>query len=171
MLQGCKAAIGPDGLGFDEMVSVSENLILADTETVATALSGMLYYLLREPSCLVRLTDEIRSSFQNENEINMNCAAPIRYLIAVLEESTRLYPPVPAALPRMVPEPGQIICDKFVPAGNSAGFPLYSVITPLRTSLSQKYFIQNGGSKGKILDSRMTERMPFIRFQMGLGIV
>ncbi|KUL89461.1 hypothetical protein ZTR_04501 [Talaromyces verruculosus] len=125
MLQDSKEAIGPDGLGFDEMVSESKTLILAGTETVAMALSGMLYYLLREPSCLVRVTDEIRSSFQNENEINMNSAAPLRYLIAVLEESMRLYPPVPAALPRMVPEPGQIICDRFVPAGTSAGLPHY----------------------------------------------
>lgn len=46
MLQGSKEAIGSDGLGFDELVSVSEILILAGSETVATALSGMLYYLL-----------------------------------------------------------------------------------------------------------------------------
>lgn len=126
MLQGSKEAIGADGLGFDEMVSVSEILILAGSETVATALSGMLYYLLEEPSCLARLTDEIRSSFKSEKEININSAAPLRYLNAVLEESMRLYPPVPAALPRMVPEPGQIICDRFVPAGVSVGLPHYS---------------------------------------------
>jgi cytochrome P450 len=126
MLQGSREAIGPDGLGFDEMVSVSEILILAGSETVATALSGMLYYLLQEPSSLTRLAHEIRSSFQHEEEININSAAPLRYLRAVLEESMRLYPPVPAALPRMVPEPGQIICDRFVPSGTSVGLPHYS---------------------------------------------
>lgn len=42
MLQDSKKAIGPDGLGFDEMVSLSEILILAGSETVVTALSGML---------------------------------------------------------------------------------------------------------------------------------
>lgn len=96
MLQGSNEAIGPDGLGFDEMVSVSEILILAGSETVATALSGMLYYLLKKPSCLIRLTQEIRSSFQNENEINIGSAAPLRYLNAVLEELMRFYPPVPS---------------------------------------------------------------------------
>lgn len=140
MLQGSKEAIGPGGLGFDEMVSVSEILILAGSETVATALSGMLYYLLKEPSCLARLRQEIRSSFQNENEININSAAPLRYLNAVLEESMRLYPPVPAALPRMVPEPGQIICDRFVPVGTYVGLPHYSCYRSARNFFEPKVF-------------------------------
>ena len=101
----------------------------------------------------------------------MNSAAPLRYLIAVLEESMRLYPAVPVAPPRMVPEPGQIICDRFVPAGTSARLPHYSCYHSAQSFFEPEGFPQNGGSKGKIRDSRMTERTHFIRFQMGLGIV
>lgn len=46
ILQGSKKPMGPDGLGFDETVSVSDIIIFVGSETVATALSGALYYLL-----------------------------------------------------------------------------------------------------------------------------
>ncbi|EED21160.1 cytochrome P450, putative [Talaromyces stipitatus ATCC 10500] len=126
MLKGSKDAIGPDGLSMDEIVNLSEFLMLAGSETTATVLSGMLYHLLQNPQCLSRLTSEIRSSFKSENDINLNSAAQLRYLHAVLEESMRIYPPVPNSLPRVTPEPGQIICDKFVPAGTSVGLHHYS---------------------------------------------
>lgn len=126
MLKGSKEAIGPDGLGVEEMITLSEVLMIAGSETTATVLSGMLYHLLRNPSCLSRLTHEIRSSFASENDINLNSTTRLQYLHAVLEESMRIYPPVPTSLPRVTPKPGQIICDKFVPAGTSVGLHHYS---------------------------------------------
>lgn len=126
MLKGSKEAIGDDGLSFDEMVAQGQLLIVAGSETTATTLSGMLYYLLRNPSCLSRLTDEIRSSFASEEDINLLTTQRLKYLPAVLEESLRIYPPVPNTLPRVTPNPGMTICDRFVPAGTVVGINHYS---------------------------------------------
>jgi aspirochlorine biosynthesis cytochrome P450 monooxygenase len=128
MLKGSKEAIGTDGLSFDDMLAQSQLLIIAGSETTATALSGMLYYLLAEPSqsSLSRLIHEIRSSFNTESDINLQSTIKLKYLQAVLEEGLRIYPPVPSILPRVTPKPGQIICDKFVPAGTTVGMHHYS---------------------------------------------
>jgi cytochrome P450 len=42
--------------------------------------------------------------------------ATLPYLNAVLEESLRIYPPIPAMLPRLVPEKGAMINGEYVPA-------------------------------------------------------
>lgn len=140
MLRGSKEAIGPDGLSHAEMTAMAETLMLAGSETTATTLSGMLYYLLQTPACLERLKQEIRSSFTSEDQINMNSTFQLPYLHAVLEESLRLYPPVPSALPRITPEPGQIICDKFVPAGTSVALHHYSSYHSSRNFLDADNF-------------------------------
>lgn len=126
MLKGSDKSSGSDSLSFSEMVSMGEILIIAGSETTATALSGMLYNLLREPAALSHLMKEIHNHFKNENEININSTIWLRYLQAVLEESMRIYPPVPNNLPRVAPEPGQVICDRFVPAGTVVGLHHYS---------------------------------------------
>ncbi|PYI22370.1 putative cytochrome P450 monooxygenase [Aspergillus violaceofuscus CBS 115571] len=121
MLKGSRSAIGPDGLSFEEMVTQSQTLILAGSETTATVLSGMMYYLLTTPRALSRVTQEIRTAFSDERDITVHRAARLPYLHAVLEESLRMYPPVPGILPRVSPAPGQLVCGQFVPAGTSVG--------------------------------------------------
>lgn len=48
------------------------------------------------------------------------------YLLAVLEESLRIYPPVPVALNRVVPPDGASICGRWVPGGTVVGIPQYA---------------------------------------------
>ncbi|RAK82556.1 cytochrome P450 [Aspergillus fijiensis CBS 313.89] len=121
MLKGSRSAIGPEGLSFEEMVTQGQTLIIAGSETTATVLSGTMYYLLTTPRALSRVTQEIRAAFSDERDITVHRAAQLPYLHAVLEESLRMYPPVPGILPRVTPAPGQLICGRFVPAGTSVG--------------------------------------------------
>lgn len=57
------------GLSLAEMHSNAGFFMLAGTETSATLLSGLTYYLLKNPSTLEKLTDEIRGSFDGESDI------------------------------------------------------------------------------------------------------
>ncbi len=43
-------------------------LIIGGSETTATLLSGVTYFLLTNPSALEQLTREVRSSFSSEGE-------------------------------------------------------------------------------------------------------
>jgi hypothetical protein len=44
----------------------------------------------------------------------------LTYMLACLNEALRVYPPVPAGLPRVTPAGGRTILGRFVPQGVSA---------------------------------------------------
>ncbi|KAH7043333.1 cytochrome P450 [Macrophomina phaseolina] len=69
----------------------------------------------KSPDTLAKLTDEIRSTFQSEDEININSAGQLKYMLAWLNEALRLYPPTPGGPPRVVPQGGGNIVGNSVP--------------------------------------------------------
>ncbi len=109
------------GLTLEEHYSNASLFMMAGTETTATALSGTTYHLLRNPECLKKLTEEIRSAFDGLDDVTLDKAARLRYVHAVLQEAMRLYPPLPIALPRTTPVGGSTICGEYVPANVTVG--------------------------------------------------
>ncbi|KAK1579967.1 cytochrome P450 [Colletotrichum navitas] len=106
-------------MSFANLKANSSVLIVAGSETTATLLSGATYYLLMNPVALQKLTDEIRSTFKDESEIDFQSVGNLTYLLACLDEALRLYPPVPIGLPRTVPQGGANIADHYVPEGTT----------------------------------------------------
>lgn len=54
-------------------------LIVAGSDTSATLLSGLLYLLLKNPTCLQKITHEIRSAFKSEDEITFSSVQNLPY--------------------------------------------------------------------------------------------
>lgn len=104
------------------MVSNAFLLMLGGSETSATALSAVTYFLTSHPQVLSKLTNEILSSFQTEDDININTVQNLPYMLAVLDETLRLNPPLPHASPRVVHKGGDTFCGFFVPEGVSSLF-------------------------------------------------
>lgn len=107
------------GLSIAEIEANSATFVLAGSETTAALLSGCTYYLLRNPATYTQLVNEIRGAFDRQSDISLSSIANLPYLNAVLEESLRIYPPIPTMLPRLVPEGGAVINGDFVPGGVS----------------------------------------------------
>ncbi|EEU39432.1 uncharacterized protein NECHADRAFT_94380 [Fusarium vanettenii 77-13-4] len=84
-------------------------------ETTATLLSGVTFQLLKNKAKLDKLISEIRSSFDAEDEITLERVNQLSYLLAVLNEGLRIYPPVPTGLPRLVPSGGEIMERFWIP--------------------------------------------------------
>ncbi|OBT38851.1 hypothetical protein VE00_10578 [Pseudogymnoascus sp. WSF 3629] len=103
------------GMSIPEIEATANAIMIAGSETTATLLSGVTYNLLRKPETLKKLVDEIRGAFATEEEITLIGVGQLKYLLAVLDEGLRMYPPVPVGLPRNVPEQGAVINGKFVP--------------------------------------------------------
>lgn len=107
------------GLSLSEIDANAGVFVLAGSETTAALLSGCTYYLLRNPGKYSRLVAEIRSAFDQVSDIRLSSIAELPYLNAILTESLRIYPPIPAMLPRIVPEGGAVINGEYVPGGVS----------------------------------------------------
>lgn len=105
------------GLSLDEMHSNSELFMLAGTETTATLLSGLLYFLCRDPAKLRLLVDEIRGTHKTVEEMTLDSLMRLPYLNACIKEGLRVYPPVPAGAPRVVGHGGLSVAGQWCPEG------------------------------------------------------
>lgn len=94
-------------------------LVVAGSETTATLLSAATFFLATNPASLAKINEEVRSTFQSEDQIDMLSVQNLKYLSAVLDESLRLYPPVPSSSPRMIGEGGDKIIGEFIPEGTT----------------------------------------------------
>lgn len=109
-----KMAAKDSGITHEEFIASSDSVLLGGSETSATLLSGLTYYLLKNPRVLQKLVHEIRTKFQREEDINFIGVNSLDYMLACIDEAFRLYPPVPAALLRKTRE-GDVICGQYVP--------------------------------------------------------
>ncbi|KAJ5652677.1 hypothetical protein N7507_010103 [Penicillium longicatenatum] len=98
-----------------EMYANSQVFMVAGTETTATALSGLLYYLLMNPTKMDIIVKEIHDTFEKDEDIEMRALEHMTYLNACIEEALRIYPPVPIGLPRITPDDGLIVCGEHIP--------------------------------------------------------
>lgn len=96
------------GLSNPELASNADTIIGAGSETTATLLCGVTYYLLRTPEALKRCLEEVRSAFDADRDIEFKAASKrLPYMLACLDEALRLFPPVPTVLMRRT-LPGQM---------------------------------------------------------------
>ncbi len=72
---------------------------IAGSETTATTLATVTWYLLHNPRILEKLQHEVRDTFKSYGSINAQSAAGLPYLHAVCLEALRIYPPLPLGLP------------------------------------------------------------------------
>jgi len=118
------------GMPKGELFMEGNTLIVAGSDTSSTTLSATLFYLLQHPSCLQRLTEEIRAAFCNEDEIQTGSKMQAcTYLRACIDEAMRMSPAVPGLLPRLVLPGGLHIpaLDLEIPAGIDVGVCTYAI--------------------------------------------
>ncbi|KAM6536120.1 hypothetical protein FALCPG4_005638 [Fusarium falciforme] len=105
-----------DGLINQDFLTVSAStFVVAGSETTATALAGITYWLLKTPTALEKLAVDLQNRFDSYEDIRPDVVQDISYLNACIEEGMRLFPPSPQALPRV--SPGATVSDVYVPDG------------------------------------------------------
>ena len=124
----------PETPRLDE-VSLAQNygeesnlLIIAGSDTTSTAFAGSFFYLVHNPHTLEKVTEEVRSKFQDVEEIHTSPKLnSCHYLRAVIDETMRLSPPVGGILPREVLPGGLLIDGHQISAGTVVGTPHYAI--------------------------------------------
>jgi cytochrome P450 len=112
----------------DEINATFNILMIAGSETTATLLAGCTFLLQKNPEVLKKLKAEVRGAFKDEDEITITSVNNLPYLLAVLEEALRLYPPLPVSLSRVTPPAGATVCGYYVPGGVRTSFPLSNLV-------------------------------------------
>ncbi|KAI3322259.1 cytochrome P450 [Xylariaceae sp. AK1471] len=107
----------PEKVSDLQLAAHASDFVVAGSETTATALSCILHHLFKNPDVMAKLEQEVRSSFQSYQDISASSTLPLKYLKAVILEGLRIYPPLPFALPRVVPPGGDTVDGYFLPAG------------------------------------------------------
>ncbi|KAF8467157.1 cytochrome P450, partial [Kalaharituber pfeilii] len=149
-----------DSFPHIDIPSNAELLVIAGSETTATLLSGLTYYLFKMPEAYQRLTEEIRTSFQNYSDIDSISTQHLPYLNAVIEEGLRIYPPVPVGLPRI--SPGAMVAGHFIPPGTEVSVHAYSAShNPDNFAEPDRFLPERWLQEGKFND-RKEASQPFL---------
>ncbi|KAI0528166.1 cytochrome protein [Xylaria bambusicola] len=112
----------------DELASNADLIMLAGSETTATLLSGVTYWLLRTPHALKRVVEEVRETFNADEEITFDdTRTKLPYMAACLQEGLRIFPPLPLGMLRCVPEgPPVQIAGVTIPGKTQVSVPQFA---------------------------------------------
>lgn len=105
------------GLTPGEIESNASLFIVAGSDSVATVLTGTTFYLLQNPEIMRKLTDEVRTTFKTEEEINARSVARLPYMLACLDETNRIYPTILTGQAVVVPPEGDMVGNIWIPGG------------------------------------------------------
>ena len=99
-----------------ELYNNAQTLVIAGSETTATLLSGVTWYLLKNPDKLSKVKHEVRSTFKHDSEIDGQSVLKLPYMLAVLREGLRIFPPSPFGFPRRITSKGgQTVAGHWIP--------------------------------------------------------
>ncbi len=117
----------------NQLANQANVFINAGASTSAQTLATTLWFLGNPANaqCLVRLQEEVRSSFKEYEDITSYSVSQLSYLNAVLEETMRIMPPSPVGPPRI--SPGEVVDGIYVPKGVYVSTDIWSIHRDPRT--------------------------------------
>ncbi|KAF5672658.1 pisatin demethylase cytochrome P450 [Fusarium circinatum] len=104
---------------------LSANLLSSDTTSVT--LACLFFLLATNKGACIRLQEEIDNLFSSPSEPNHSSFSKLTYLQACIDETLRLFPPVPSGLQRMTPAEGLRVGDIFIPGDTVVTVPSYTL--------------------------------------------
>lgn len=98
--------------------------VLAGSDTTSILLRAIIYFIIRNPESLKKLTAELtqaRNEGRLSNIVTWAESRSLVYLDACVKEAGRLHSAIGLPMERVVPEGGAEICGKFIKAGTVVG--------------------------------------------------
>ncbi|KAF2017338.1 benzoate 4-monooxygenase cytochrome-like protein P450, partial [Aaosphaeria arxii CBS 175.79] len=112
----------------EELIGEAGFLIIAGSDTTASAVTATIFYLLHYPQCLEIARKEVDQHFPNIEDIRSGeSLTACKYLYACITEAMRLCPSVGGITPREVMDGGIVIDNQEFPAGTELGVPHYAL--------------------------------------------
>ncbi|KAI0355856.1 high nitrogen upregulated cytochrome P450 monooxygenase 2 [Trametes cingulata] len=121
---------GVDSPPLKQLVDDGVLAIVAGADTTSSALTSLFFCLGTHPAAYKRLQAEIDRFYPpGEDPCDARHHRDMHYLTAVINETLRLYPPVPGGTQRQVPHrsPGVMLGPYFVPPGTVIFLHSYTI--------------------------------------------
>lgn len=115
------------GLTEGEIESNASLFIIAGSDSIATALAGVTWYLLKYPKVMQKLREELDQAFHTEADITVQNAEQLPYLAAVMDEAMRIYPVALAGQASIIPPEGDDVAGHWLPGGTGVCMNQYAV--------------------------------------------
>lgn len=97
------------------------------SDTTASTFASILYELVRNPEHISKVREEITPNLTSTGDVLDQKIQHLNHLNGVINETLRLHPPVPTALPRCTPPEGLEIGDKHIPGNTTVWCPQYTI--------------------------------------------
>jgi len=115
-------------LSYQDLVINSINFIIVGTDTSASAIAALFFYLAHNPSTYAAVAAEVRAAFPTTASVRCgptleNC----KFLRAAVMEVLRINPSTPSPLWREVERGGITVDGERIPAGCDIGASIYSI--------------------------------------------
>jgi cytochrome P450 len=101
--------------------------IIAGADTNAITVSNICYLLCQHLDYQQKLFKEISSLSVHEDIIDDHLLIGKPYLSSIINETLRLYPPVPGGLQRLTPPEGAIIAGRYIPGNIVVSTPTFAI--------------------------------------------
>jgi cytochrome P450 len=116
------------GLATKELWGEANVLMIAGSDTTSTSLAAAIFYLVRNTAALEKLKNEVRSQFNDVEEIVMGAQLnQLTYLKACIDEAMRLAPAVPGSIPREASDPVVTVDELTLTEGTGCGTSPYTI--------------------------------------------
>ncbi|KAI9375783.1 cytochrome P450 [Aspergillus egyptiacus] len=108
-----------------EIRNDAQSFIVAGSDTTATTLTYLVWSVLQDEKVQKKLVAELEAG--DDGGLSDATLRDLPYLNQVINEALRLYPVVPSALPRVVPDEGRTLAGHWLPGGATVTTQLYSL--------------------------------------------
>ncbi|KAK2735885.1 hypothetical protein FQN57_001091 [Myotisia sp. PD_48] len=164
-----------DGVVLSDVIS----LTVAGGHTSSMAITNTLYNLVKHPKYIRLLRTKIEELFQRtgkslndqlKNITHTQLASMIPLLEAVINESLRLYPILPAGLERVTPEDGMTIDGQYIPDNIAVSVPSWTycrnpLLFPCPNEFIPERWLENDDGVSEHI--KVSKDVPFYPFSTG----
>ena len=102
-------------------------IIVAGSDTTASALVYAFYYLAKYPGHVKELRKELQEGGLGDESLSIPRLRDLQHLNGVINETLRLHPPVPGGVRRDTPPEGLHVNERHIPGGVTILTPNYTI--------------------------------------------
>ncbi|CAH0015559.1 unnamed protein product, partial [Clonostachys rhizophaga] len=127
LLNGFESLDHPTSQDEINLVGDAHLVVVAGSDLTAASITCLFYQLALHPLIMADLQTEIDQFYTKYEHPSHHGLSKLEYLNACIDESLRLYPPVPSGLQRISSPEGCHIGDLFIPGNTVVQIPSYTM--------------------------------------------